>query len=107
MTLYSSQALGDYICASSPPCQSLHFRRVLDKALREAYSSIYHVDFLNPDGHELNLQDTAFVRDRPAFARVPVRRPLSSSLVRWTERRCLEVLEVGESASLRVAMGRQ
>ena len=63
VTLYSSQALGDYICASNPSCQTLHFRRVLDKALREAYSFIYHVDFLDPDGHELNLQDPAFVRD--------------------------------------------
>ena len=63
VTLYSSQALGDYICATNRSCQTLFFRRELDKALRESYRFIYHVDLLDPDGHELILQDPAFVRD--------------------------------------------
>jgi len=63
VTHYSSQALGDFICATSRSCQTRHFARTLDAALRAAYKFIYHVDFLDPDGHERNAKDSAFVRD--------------------------------------------
>ena len=58
-----SQALDDFICATNRSCQTRHFARSLDAALRAAYKFIYHVDFLDPDGHERNAKYSAFVRD--------------------------------------------
>ena len=49
VTHYSSQALGDFICATSRSCQTRHFARTLDAALRAASKLIYCVDLLDPD----------------------------------------------------------
>ena len=59
-TNYPFQALDDFICATNHSCQTRHFARSLDAALRAAYKFIYHVDFLDPDGHERNAKDSAF-----------------------------------------------
>ena len=48
-THYSFQALGDFNCATSRSCQTRHFARTLDAALRAAYKLIYYVDLLDPD----------------------------------------------------------
>ena len=61
VTHNSSQALDDFICAASRSCQTRHFARTLDAAIRAAFKFIYHVDFLDPDGHERNAKDSAFV----------------------------------------------
>jgi len=62
-THYFSQALGDFICATSRSCQTRYFARTLDAALRAAYKLIYHADFLDPGGHDRSVKDSAFVRD--------------------------------------------
>ena len=63
VTHYPPQALGGFVCETSRSCQTRHFARTLDAALRAAYKFIYHADFLDPDSHEHITKDSAFVRD--------------------------------------------